>query len=493
MDIIDSNAETSSKSTYQQGSIFSKSFIDNLYYKYKYNFANYLIENKDSIKLLVNNSTMKKMDVADYFHNLDSSESLTPIPHMMKKKYKSEKEKKEFSKIERDAVCLRRIEYSYIYKQNLIIQKYNNNINNIILIQKIYRGFLFRQIMKEIKSIVIKIERFVNNIKKFCLLSIIKKLINKKNIIELKSIETIERDGLDFKNCFSDLMMDYFNDEKINQEKKNIHINTLSVFNINPTEKILKKNTTNKKQSIQISPIKQKLKKIKNLKKKQPKILEPYKNIINSIKKAPKRISINEDINNIKLNKSNIIPTYKNKKNDIEIKIKKNKGSSSVSPERKIKNRKRWSTGSFFPLKTNIIKEVDSTFEDNNNNSSYSSDIISDNQIKNNEFDSSKFESIDSNFEIKKENFPEHFNNNNIEFDPKIILLVLLLKKDIIYKIKSRVFILLKNISNLDTRDNNLDTIEDNFNDISRERFQNISLIFKRASSVIFKKLFKNK
>ena len=61
MDIIDSNAETSSKSTYQQGSIFSKSFIDNLYYKYKYNFANYLIENKDSIKLLVNNSTMKKI------------------------------------------------------------------------------------------------------------------------------------------------------------------------------------------------------------------------------------------------------------------------------------------------------------------------------------------------------------------------------------------------------------------------------------------------
>ena len=51
MDIIDSNAETSSKSTYFQGSNISKSFIDNLYYKYKFNFTNYLIENKDSIKL----------------------------------------------------------------------------------------------------------------------------------------------------------------------------------------------------------------------------------------------------------------------------------------------------------------------------------------------------------------------------------------------------------------------------------------------------------
>ena len=161
MDIIDSNAETSSKSTYQQGSIFSKSFIDNLYYKYKYNFANYLIENKDSIKLLVNNSTMKKMDVADYFHNLDSSESLTPIPHMMKKKYKSEKEKKEFSKIERDAVCLRRIEYSFINKQNYIIKKYNCKIKNIIKIQKNFRGFLFRKIMKKVNDLIKKIEKLI--------------------------------------------------------------------------------------------------------------------------------------------------------------------------------------------------------------------------------------------------------------------------------------------------------------------------------------------
>ncbi len=99
MDIIDSNAETLSKSTHHQGSNVSKSFIDNLYYKYKNNFTNYLIDNKDSIKLLVNNSTMKKINVVDYFNKLNSNENLTPIPHMIKKNIKVKRKKKSFLKL----------------------------------------------------------------------------------------------------------------------------------------------------------------------------------------------------------------------------------------------------------------------------------------------------------------------------------------------------------------------------------------------------------
>ena len=289
MDIIDSNAETLSKSTHHQGSNVSKSFIDNLYYKYKNNFTNYLIDNKDSIKLLVNNSTMKKINVVDYFHNLDTSESLTPIPHMMKKKYKSEKEKKEFSKIERDAVCLRRIEYSFINKQNYIIKKYNCKIKNIIKIQKYFRGFLFRKIMTKVNNLMKKIEKLLMHIKRFFLIRILKNMKNlKKNNTE-KKINIIENDKLDFKHCFSDLMDSYFNDEEEKKgNKKPIHTKRKSVM-VGTSEQMLKNNLKSKVKEFK-SNIKNKNLKLTNInQRKKPLILEPYQNIINSMKKTQRK------------------------------------------------------------------------------------------------------------------------------------------------------------------------------------------------------------
>ena len=496
MDIIDSNAETSSKSTHHQGSNISKSFIDNLYYKYKNNFTNYLIDNKDSIKLLVNNSTMKKINVVEYFNKLNSNENLTPIPHMIKKKYKSEKEKKEFSKIERDAVCLRRIEYSFIYTQNYIIKKYNCKIKNIIKIQKNFRGFLFRKIMKKVNDLIKKIEKLIFHIKRFFLIIILKKMNNiKKNNIE-KNINIIERDKLDFEHCFSDLMENYFNDEEEKKEiKKHIHTKRKSVF-VGTNKQILNNNLNTKIKILNSKMIGKNVKVNKINKRKKPLILESYQYIINSLKKSQRKSSIinSFSFNNKKTKKRilNIIPQYKRSKSTI---IKDHKFQNPFFLNRikkKNKPKKQRNINHFFLLKTNPIQEVDSSFENNNrsnssiNGSSYQN--CKTEKIK--EKQTLKNETIDLNFDMEIENSPNNIiiNNNNDPFDPKIILLILLLKKDITFKIKTFVFNLIKKYSRkMSIIEDNFDTIQDNFNEINKDRFENISIIYKKAFKLIKK------
>ena len=499
MDIIDSNAETSSKSTYFQGSNISKSFIDNLYYKYKFNFTNYLIENKDSIKLLVNNATMKKMNVVDYFNKLNTYENLTPIPHMIKKKYKSEKEKKEFSKIERDAVCLRRIEYSFIYKQNFIMKKYNYKIKNIVKIQKNIRGFLFRQMMSQVNELIQKFEKLIFHIKRY-LLSIIlknkksikKNKINKNN--SQKKITMIENDKFDFKNCFSELMNDFFNDnEEKKGNKKPIHIKRKSL-NVDKNKQISKNNVKTKVRILYSKMVNKKLK-INNInKKKKPLILESYQNIINSMKKTQRKSCvINSFSFNNKNKERNLTIIQKYKRSNSNIKEHKSKSPFSIN-QIKINNQKykKRNTNSFFILKTNPIQEVDSSCE--NNNISFSSingsSVLYSNTEKKKEKQNFKNETIDSNFEMEIENFPYNYiiNNNNYKYYRKFILLILLLKKDITFKIKTYVFNLIKKYSlNKSSIENNFDTIQDNLNEINKDRFNNIAIIYKKAFKLIKK------
>ena len=88
------------------------------------------------------------------------------------------------------------------------------------------------------------------------------------------------------------------------------------------------------------------------------------------------------------------------------------------------------------------------------------------------------------------ENSPNNIiiNNNNGPFDPKIILLILLLKKDITFKIKTFVFNLIKKYSRkMSIIEDNFDTIQDNFNEINKDRFENISIIYKKAFKLIKK------
>ena len=618
MDINDSNAETLSKSTHHQGSNVSKSFIDNLYYKYKNNFTNYLIDNKDSIKLLVNNSTMKKINVVDYFNKLNSYENLTPIPHMIKKKYKSEKEKKEFSKIERDAVCLRRIEYSFINKQNYIIKKYNCKIKNIIKIQKYFRGFLFRKIMTKVNNLMKKIEKLLMHIKRFFLIRILKNMKNiKKNNTE-KKINIIKNDQLDFKHCFSDLIKNYFNDEEEKKENQKLNKTKRKSVMVGTSEQILKNNLKSKVKEFNSNTKDEKIKLNNKNKIKKSIILEPYQNIINSMKKTQRKSCVinsfsfnnntGEKRNSLKINiiendkldfkhcfsdlmesffndeeekKGNKKPIHTKRKsvmvgtseqilkNNLKSKVKefnsntkdekiklnnKNKIKKSIILEpyqniinsmkktqrkscvinsfsfnnkknekknsnnfqqykrsktvikyykpkipfflnqikKKNKRKKTWNTNSISLLKTNPIQEVDSSFENNNQSiSSINKSSFQNSNIENSKEKQLKNETIDLNFDMEIENLPNNFiiNNENDVFDPKIILLILLLKKDITFKIKTSVFNLIKKYSRKNySIENNFDTIQDNFNEINKDRFENISIIYKKAFKFIKKK-----
>ena len=196
---------------------------------------------------------------------------------------------------------------------------------------------------------------------------------------------------------------------------------------------------------------------------------------------------------NNKNKERNLTIIQKYKRSNSNIKEHKSKSPFSIN-QIKINNQKykKRNTNSFFILKTNPIQEVDSSCE--NNNISFSSingsSVIYSNTEKKKEKQNFKNETIDSNFEMEIENFPYNYiiNNNNYKYDRKFILLILLLKKDITFKIKTYVFNLIKKYSlNKSSIENNFDTIQDNLNEINKDRFNNIAIIYKKAFKLIKK------
>ena len=169
---MDKNDFTDTKYLYKNNitdsSITDKdNLLRNLYFKVKENYSSYLKQNKNSIKLLIDNGTLEKIKASEYLNNQNeknniNKKKLTLIPYISTRNIKSEREKKELNKLERSAVCLRRIEYSSRMKQNKIIIKYGNKLNKIIMIQKFFRGFLMRSIINDVKNLKNNIQKFIN-------------------------------------------------------------------------------------------------------------------------------------------------------------------------------------------------------------------------------------------------------------------------------------------------------------------------------------------
>ena len=172
---MDKNDFTDAKYLYKNN-ITDSSIIDkdnllhDLYFKVKENYSSYLKQNQNSIKLLIDNGTLETIKASDYLNNQDENKNkkinkkkLTLIPYISTRNIKSERQKKELTKLERSAVCLRRIEYSTRMKQNKIIIKYGNKINKIILIQKYFRGYLMRSIINDVKNLKFNIQKFINH------------------------------------------------------------------------------------------------------------------------------------------------------------------------------------------------------------------------------------------------------------------------------------------------------------------------------------------
>ena len=68
-----------------------------LYEKCKIDFSNYLVEHKNTLRLLIQNSTLKNIRAADYINeqrrkNENDLYGLTPLPYKSMRKIKSEQE-----------------------------------------------------------------------------------------------------------------------------------------------------------------------------------------------------------------------------------------------------------------------------------------------------------------------------------------------------------------------------------------------------------------
>ena len=118
-------------------------YLDALYNKFKDEFSSYLSNHKNTVQLLVENSTLKRIKASEYLKNQEKNKSqLTPIPHISRKKIKSEQEKEELDKLERNAVCMRKIEYCYKIKMEQLMKKYGDKMKDIISIQRNVRDYL---------------------------------------------------------------------------------------------------------------------------------------------------------------------------------------------------------------------------------------------------------------------------------------------------------------------------------------------------------------
>ena len=148
----------------EQNSLYSSKskLLDAFYNKFRDEFSSYLQDHKNTVHLLVENSTLKRIKASEYLKNQDKNKShFTPIPHISRKKITSEKEKEELDKLERNAVCMRKIEYSQKIRNEKLYKKYEGNIDDIILIQKNVRGFLKKKILENEK---IKINNDISDI-----------------------------------------------------------------------------------------------------------------------------------------------------------------------------------------------------------------------------------------------------------------------------------------------------------------------------------------
>ena len=145
-----------------------------LYDKCKIDFSSYLHKHKHSLRLLVDNTTLKKMFASEYISeqkqkNKNENCTLTPLPYKSNKNVKSKREKDELMKLQRNAVVMRMIEYTQKMNNNDIKYKYIHCTKYILLIQKVIRGYVVRKAIKDIKMIQSQIETFIAHILMFCI------------------------------------------------------------------------------------------------------------------------------------------------------------------------------------------------------------------------------------------------------------------------------------------------------------------------------------
>ena len=160
----DSNYSSNIKDSNQKNSLVLYPFLnfnESLYNKCQSKFSEFATNKKNDLKLMINSQTKEKISIKDFLENSSNDiNKLTPIPFINKRKIKNEGEKKELKNLQRNVVLMRRLEYANKIKENNLKKKYNNNIEQIIFLQKMARGYLVRKVIFQVNIIAESLKNF---------------------------------------------------------------------------------------------------------------------------------------------------------------------------------------------------------------------------------------------------------------------------------------------------------------------------------------------
>ena len=164
----------------------------NFYTRAKEKYDSYLEKNKN-LKLLKENSTLKNIANGDYLEGRQSNnkelkaKNISLLSFIPKQKINSKK-KEELKKLQRNAVSMRRLEYSMKVKVASAKKRFKFNksyINKVIIIQKWVKGYLLRSFLSNVCECEQIMNDFINHINKY--------IFTKLNIFHiLKNINTIQ-------------------------------------------------------------------------------------------------------------------------------------------------------------------------------------------------------------------------------------------------------------------------------------------------------------
>lgn len=163
------------------------------YIRVKEKYNSYLVRNKN-IQFLKENSTLMEITSKDYLerrkkNNKEKEKNISSLPFIPKQKFNSKK-KEEIKNLQRNAVSMRRLEYSMKVKDVIITKrfKFNKyNIKKVITIQKWVKGYLLRSFLSNVCECEQIMNDFINHINKYIFIKlnifgILKNIKNKKNI-----------------------------------------------------------------------------------------------------------------------------------------------------------------------------------------------------------------------------------------------------------------------------------------------------------------------
>ncbi len=527
----ESNYSSLVKETNQRNSLGNfplLKFKENLYNTCQTKFSQYINNKKSDLKLIVNNKINQQISITDYFNNSpndkDYSNKLTPIPSINKRKIKNEGEKKELKNFQRNVVLMRRLEYANKMKEKNLKKKYKNQINQIILLQKMIRGYLVRKVINQVNIINETLINFLFLIS-FCIKKkyfyylknkILTGWMSKGVAIEdAKNEKIIKENNINENfNLNSNNINENYNLNTNNETtKRNDYINIDNEYKLTNNENFFCEGNNALENNINDSQIlKEKINIIDNnineINKEEVNLVFNINDKVenNFINYDNKQDRITTDINNDNNDKYNSKEKRSMALLNAQLNEIKNKGEEENAKYNDINTNNNNNNNNNNLIKINSPTNQDSIIENDEyidffgkrtlkkNSKKINKNYINDNNLKNipnrNPLNNIASEASENNIkrikiEIIQRQFRRYLCKKGFygKFDKRKIIIVYLLKNKVLSNIKIYVFnlflLIYKEIKNISI------TQEDNYFNLSSERIENVKQIFNNALSHI--------